>query len=106
VDHVSVQAEADYLLSQSPEGSASGLVGAAEVDWEVAQGLHVRPIGSWCDADFTDDVAGTPTAWLGLQWFAAPRVDVRVDALHGTYACVAGASDPRFMGLAQLHVYL
>jgi hypothetical protein len=106
IDHLSIQAEADVLLASSADASSNGFVAAAELDWEATQGVHLRPIGSWCDADATDGEPGVATGWLGVQWFATSRFDLRVDALHGTYACVPGPMEPRFMGLAQAHFYL
>jgi hypothetical protein len=100
-----VMAEADGLLSNDDGASSTGFAGLAEVDWEATQGLHLRGIGQWCDADFGDTVGGLATGWVAAQWFLAPRVDVRLDALHGTLQCTPGA-EARFYGLGQIHVYL
>ncbi len=100
-----VMAEADGLLSNDDGASSTGFAGLAEVDWEATQGLHLRGIGQWCDADLDDSDVGLATGWVAAQWFLAPRVDVRLDALHGTLQCTPGA-EARFYGLGQLHVYL
>ena len=40
-----------------------------------------------------------------MQWFFAPHVNLRVDALYGPLACDA-ASEARPMALAQIHAFL
>jgi hypothetical protein len=102
---VAVLAEADVLRADSGATTTNGVATLAEVDWQAVQGLHLRGIGQFCDPDLADDAAGLATAWVAAQWFVAPRVDVRVDALHGTLRCEPGI-DPRWYGLGQLHFYL
>ncbi len=104
-EKVSVLGEADWLINRSEGDGSMGAVAAIEVDVEVVQGLHTRAIGSWCEPTFADDEAGIPTGWLAVQWFAAPRVDIRLDALHGSISCLPGA-ERRFMGLGQVHFFL
>jgi hypothetical protein len=101
---VAVLAEAD-LLHESGDAAALGAATLAEVDWEATQGLHLRGIGQWCDTDFDDDASALTTGWAALQWFVLPRVDLRLDALHGTLRCTPGA-EASWYGLGQAHFYL
>jgi len=101
---VAVLAEAD-LLHETGDSQALGAATLAEVDWEATQGLHLRGIGQWCDTDFGDDSSGLATGWAAAQWFLLPRVDLRLDALHGTLRCTPGA-EASWYGLGQVHFYL
>jgi hypothetical protein len=102
---VAVLAEADALRNTTDESATNGVATLAEVDWQAVQGLHLRGIGQYCDADLGDEDAGLATGWVAAQWFVAPRVDLRVDALHGTLRCEPGI-EARWYGLGQLHFYL
>ena len=104
---VAVLAEANLLHDVVGEGrtASTGGVGIAQVDWEAVQGLHLRGSGQWCDPAAGDDLGGVATGWAAAQWFITPRVDIRVDALHGTLACTPGA-EARWYGLGQVHVLL
>jgi hypothetical protein len=103
--HTAVLAEVDALRSDSDGVVHNGIASVAEVDWEPTQGVHLRGIGQFCDTDLDDTTTGATTAWLAAQWFVLPRVDLRIDALHGTLRCGA-ADDARTMALAQVHAYL
>ncbi|MEN9786214.1 MAG: hypothetical protein RLZZ299_1478 [Pseudomonadota bacterium] len=103
--HTAVLAEADALRTTSGGVARDGVAAVAEVDWEPTQGVHLRGIGQFCDTDLDDSTTGATTAWLAAQWFLLPRVDLRVDALHGTLRCGA-SDDARTMALAQIHAYL
>lgn len=105
LDGVAVLAEADLLRSADDGLTATGAASLAEVDWELINGVHVRGIGQHCDTDLGDAEAGVATAWLAGQWFIVPRVDLRVDVLHGTLQCAPGL-DPSWYALGQLHFYL
>lgn len=107
VERLSAMAEADLLLDRAGADAeaTTGLASELEVDWEAAQGFHVKGGGGVCDSAFQDDSAASGRGWTALQWFFMPRVDLRIDALVGPLYCVPGATS-RPMGMAQLHFYL
>jgi len=105
VPPLAFMAEADFLRDQSDTDAKNGVVGTGIVDVEPIQGLHVQGIGEYCDTDLG---ASEAAAWSGggaLQWFFAPRVDLRVDGGQGVLSCTQGASPAPF-GLLQAHFYL
>ncbi len=105
IDPLAILAEADLLLSNDDGTASTGLVGNAVVDWEPTQGLHVMGVGGYCDPSFADPAAPAWTGGGAVQWFLAPRVDLRVDVFQGVLYCTPGAT-ARPMGLLQGHVYL
>ncbi|MDP2315489.1 MAG: hypothetical protein Q8P41_21505 [Pseudomonadota bacterium] len=105
IDPLAILAEADLLLSDDDGTSTSGVVGNLVVDWEPKQGVHVMGIGGYCDASFADTSAPAYTGGGAVQWFLAPRVDIRMDIFQGVLYCTPGAT-ARPMGLLQGHVYL
>jgi hypothetical protein len=105
LDGVAVLAEADLLRSADDGELSTGAASLAEVDWEVINGVHLRGIGQHCDTDLRDAEAGVATAWLAGQWFIVPRVDLRIDALHGTLQCAPGLA-AQWYALGQVHFYL
>jgi hypothetical protein len=105
LEQLGVLAEASLLVSNDDGTTTRGVVGNAVLDWEPKQGVHLMGIGGYCDASFAD--TGSP-AWTGggaVQWFLAPRVDLRIDVFNGVLYCTPGAT-ARLMGLLQAHVYL
>ena len=102
---VAVLAEADVLHANDDGTTSTGAAALAEVDWEAVHGLHLRGIGQYCDTDFKDSDDGVATGWAAAQWFVLPRVDLRIDALHGTLNCAPGAQ-ASWYGLGQVHFFL
>lgn len=110
LDTVAVLAEADALVDGGFDAagaatSALGGAGLLEVDWEPIQGIHGKATLEHCDRDFADGDAGNLRYGGAAVWFFAPRLDLRLDALHGSLYCTTGA-EPTFLGLAQLHALL
>lgn len=112
LETVAVLAEADALVDRGPTTPAGttpptqlGGVGLLEVDWEPLQGIHGKATLEHCDRDFADGDGGNLRYGGAAQWFFAPRLDLRLDALHGSLYCTPGA-EPSFLGLAQLHALL
>ena len=102
---LAILAEADFMVDKSDTDSKNGIVGTAIVDYEPKQGLHVQGIGKYCDSDLGASEAAAWSGGGGVQWFFAPRVDVRVDGGQGVLFCTQGASPAPF-GLLQAHFYL
>jgi hypothetical protein len=98
---VAVLAEADLLVDVAAEALTVGGLGVVEVDWEFAQGAHVKGVGELCAAEG----GARRRAWATLQWFLLPRLDLRADLLWGPLACSSQA-EARPMGFAQLHAWL
>lgn len=104
VEHLGLLVEADGLFKQPKDANmAVGTAVAAQVDWEATQGLHLRATEEVCTPDFGSGVVATH--WGAVDWFLAPRTDLRLDAMYGNLNCVTG-TNASFMGLAQLHFFL
>jgi hypothetical protein len=104
VGPLAVLGEAGVLLEESDGRGALGGYGSLQLDLEPTQGFHVRGTVEGCH-DAWSTAPPTSRGWLTTQWFVAPHVDLRADALYGTLYCTPGA--PRsFMGLLQAHAYL
>lgn len=93
------------VSSLDGEAGSVGSVGYLQVDTEPVQGLHVKGTGEWCETDHADalDPAGRGTATV--QWFFAPHMDVRLDAMYGPLYCTPGV-EPGPAATAQLHLFL
>ncbi len=105
IPSLAFMAEVDLLRSNDAGSKSTGIAALGLADWEPTQGLHVQAIGQYCDNSFK---ATESPAWTGggaVQWFLAPRVDIRVDAFHGVLSCTNGVK-PTPMGLVQAHFYL
>jgi hypothetical protein len=100
-----VAAEGVLLHDRVEELPRQGLAGYLQADARLVQGLHLRGTGEWCDDELGDELPGVGSGGLGVLWFLASRVDLRLDGLRGVLACAPGA-DAAWMGLAQLHFFL
>lgn len=105
VQPLAIMAESDLLLSNDNGTSSTGLAASGVVDYEPIQGLHVQGIGQYCNSNFGSGDSPAWTAGGALQWFLAPRVDIRVDAFQGVLHCTNGVT-PSPMGLVQAHFFL
>lgn len=108
LERLAILGEADLLLTSagvSERTSATGVVADLHVDVEAVQGLHAKLGGELCDPDLSDDAGSASRGWGAVQWFFAPHVNLRIDALLGPLSCTPGA-EARPMGLAQLHAFL
>ncbi|MDP2311015.1 MAG: hypothetical protein Q8P18_33655 [Pseudomonadota bacterium] len=105
IEPLAILAEVSVLRSNDAGTASTGLVGNAVIDWEPKQGVHLMGIGGYCDPSFADPAAPAYTGGGAVQWFLAPRFDVRVDVFQGVLYCTPGA-EARPMGLLQGHVYL
>jgi hypothetical protein len=105
INPLAILAEADVLVNDDDGVASQGLAATALVDWEPKQGLHLMGIGQYCDPDFSDPASPAWTGGGAVQWFFAPRVDVRMDVFDGVLDCAAGVA-PTPMGLLQAHFYL
>jgi hypothetical protein len=100
-----VLSEWNYVL-ESPKSARwrRGIVGHAQVNWQVTQGIHFLLTG---EAN-SMGVEGTPLSygtWLSYAWFFAPHADVRLDAVYQNFRSARGDTDA-FVFLAQVHVAL
>lgn len=102
---LAILAEADLMVDRQDSTTYDGLVGNAVVDYEPVQGLHVQGIGGYCDSDLSSPDAPAWTGRVGVQWFFAPRVDVRIDGGDGVLYCTQGQTPTPF-GLIQAHFFL
>ncbi|MES2642125.1 MAG: hypothetical protein V4850_21765 [Myxococcota bacterium] len=105
IEPLAILAEASVLMSNDAGTASTGLVANAVLDWEPKQGIHLMGIGGYCDPSFADPAAPAYTAGGAVQWFLAPRFDLRVDVMQGVLYCTPGA-EARPLGLLQGHVYL
>jgi hypothetical protein len=105
LDSLAILAESDFLLNKDEGEGSKGIASSLVVDWEPKQGVHVMAIGQHCKADFGDGESGAWTAGGAVQWFLAPRFDIRADAFDGVLDCTDGVT-PSFLGLVQGHFYL
>lgn len=104
VPELAVLAEVDLLLDQSDTTSSTGVTGLGMLDWEPTGGLHLQAIGQYCDPSFASPGSAF-TAGGAVQWFFAPRMDLRVDVFDGMLKCTQSAT-PAPLGLLQAHLYL
>ncbi|HHO53167.1 MAG TPA: hypothetical protein ENK18_20405 [Deltaproteobacteria bacterium] len=108
IEWMGILGEADLLLTsagQDERTSATGAVVELHADVEAMQGLHLKLGGELCDPDLSDEAGSARRGWGAVQWFLAPHVNLRIDALLGPLSCTPGA-EARPMGLAQLHAFL
>lgn len=103
VSGLAILGEVDVLYTQTGVGAA-GLIADLQADWEATKGVHLKAGGEFCDTSFSADGA-SGRGWGAVQWFFAPHINVRLDALYGPLTCDA-ASEARPMALAQLHAFL
>lgn len=97
--------EAGILLDHQEGNAATGTFGYVGADLEPTQGLHLKAMGEWCDDNVSDPAALALRPWGAVNWFPAPHVEVRADAMYGTLYCTPGVA-PSLLGLVQAHVYL
>lgn len=109
VEGLALMGEVDMLLTTAGEAgsrtTAPGLAAELHGDWEAVRGLHFKLGGEACGRDLsaTDNLVGR--GWGAVQWFFAPHVNVRIDALYGPITCEPTArSGPG--ALAQIHAFL
>ena len=106
---IAVLGEADVLLTSEDLGGAArelstGLALDLHADFEATKGVHLKAGAEVCNPAFSSaETAGR--GWGAVQWFFAPHVNLRIDALYGPLTCTAGA-ESRPMALAQLHAFL
>lgn len=105
VPELAIMAESNLLVSNDNGETDLGIATTGIIDYEPLQGLHIQGIGQHCDRDFSATDSAAWTAGGGVQWFFAPRVDVRVDVFDGVLSCTNGV-DPSMMGLVQAHFFL
>jgi hypothetical protein len=105
IEPLAILAEASVLMNDDAGTASTGFVANAVLDWEPKQGVHLMGIGGYCDPSFADPAAPAYTAGGAVQWFLAPRFDLRVDVMQGVLYCTPGAT-ARPLGLLQAHVYL
>jgi hypothetical protein len=88
--------------------SSLGMAGMLSVDVEVLQGLHIGTTGELEDSPLSG--AGSSPPWLGawgtLQWFFAPRVDIRADAIVQSIASPDSSRITETTLLGQFHAFL
>ncbi|MEN0067325.1 MAG: hypothetical protein AAGA48_34665 [Myxococcota bacterium] len=108
VEKLALLAEADVLVTGSGSGIARttspGFLLDAQADWEAVRGLHLKAGGEFCDAS-TSEEGSLGRGWGAVQWFFAPHVNLRVDAMYGPVNCVIG-SRVGGIALAQIHAFL
>lgn len=110
IPELAILAEADLMFDRAGEGEdwVRGWVGTGILDYEPLQGLHVQGLGDVCSPDLSGPSGADRTIWNAggaVQWFFAPRADLRLDAAYGSLFCTAGASASPY-GLVQAHLYL
>ncbi len=93
------------LAGTAVRSTAPGVVGNLQADWEAVRGVHLKAGGEVCAPDTRAEAGTVGRGWGGVQWFFAPHVNLRVDALYGPINCTPG-SDVRPMAFAQLHAFL
>lgn len=100
-------AEADMMLFNEGVDTRESRAGVAidlQADYEVTRGVHLKGGGEFCDTDFGTDGASR-RGWGAVQWFFAPHVSARFDALVGPLYCTPGAVG-RPMALATFQAFL
>jgi hypothetical protein len=98
-------AEGDLLVKAPLHGQTR--LGAASfvlLDFEPVQGLHAMLIGEAADTGETNEETSL-AGWFSLNWFFAPHVDLRLDAIQQRRAAGMGSVEVTTL-LAQLHIYL
>lgn len=104
-ERIALLGEVDALLDSGGGDATAGFVGVLSGDLEPTQGVHLKAGGEVCDPVLSDDSAAAGKGWTAVQWFFAPHVNVRLDALYGALYCTPG-TEARPMAVAQLHGYL
>lgn len=105
IEPLALLAEVSVLRSNDDGTPSTGIVGNAVLDWEPKQGVHLMGIGGYCDSSFAETAAPAYSGGGAVQWFLAPRFDLRLDVMQGVLYCTPGA-EARPMGLLQAHAYL
>jgi len=98
-----LSAEADALVDVT--AGTTGVATYLQADLEPTQGIHVKGTGEFCSTDLGSAVNAVSAGWLSGWWFITSRVDVRLDAAHGSLYCEANAT-PNWLGPAQVHLLL
>jgi hypothetical protein len=105
-----VLSEADMLVQSQPATRTHaaetllGFAGMLQADYEPLQGVHLVATGELLDATLSRTGASYG-GWATLQWFVAPHMDLRADAIWQSLAST-GASVSSTTLLAQLHLFL
>jgi hypothetical protein len=73
-------AEANLLRNNTDSGTSTGHTGFVQVDRELAEHLRLALTGEWLQRPGSADL--NTGAWVSSTWFFAPRMDLRVDAVH------------------------
>ena len=109
VSKLALLGEANVLVTSAGEGTQRttdpGMVLDLHADWEAAQGVHLKAGGEVCNPAFGSGDGSAGRGWGAVQWFFAPHINLRVDALYGPLNCVP-TDESRPMALAQLHAFL
>lgn len=109
VEGVAIMAEVDALVTTTGAAgsrvTAPGVVLDVHGDWEALRGVHIKAGGELCDPDLSAADGAASRGWGAVQWFFAPHVNLRVDALLGPLACDPAAPS-RAGGFAQIHAFL
>ena len=98
--------------SQPPTATAgatntSGTAGYLQLDVEPLQGVHVGATGELEDTPLSGPTSSPPSlgAWGTLQWFFAPHVDIRADAIVQSLASGSTHTNVTTL-LGQFHAFL
>jgi hypothetical protein len=97
--------EWDYtILSARDELRSKGVVGYAQADLEIAQGVHFILTGEAQNVGVHNPPASFST-WLSYAWFCLPHTDLRIDGIYQSLGSDFGRV-PVYTMLLQGHVYL
>jgi hypothetical protein len=87
--------------------NTAGTAGMLSLDVEPLQGLHVGTTGELQDTPLSGQGSSPPSlgVWGTLQWFFAPRLDIRGDAIAQSFAAGPNRTTVTTL-LGQFHAFL
>lgn len=100
-------AELDALVRGSQQGGTqAGVVGYAQADLEVVRGLHLLGTVEFLREDQRGATGMQLGGWLGLSWFAARGLEVRLDGFARQTPVQGQPSISNLGSVLLLHFYL
>jgi len=110
IDHVAILSELDLThFSATQTLTQYGVVGIAQVDWEMVRGLHTMVTGEIYHPAQLDDPQGhhfNNRDWFTLAWFLYPHIDLRSDTYWATEWAPPARRTNSWASLWILHVSL